>query len=202
MNFFNKVKNDSMDPLSCIIKLYILTFKNAGSKIAICNNRVNIDQAGYFQGTARLLFTNSVKTDITILTMPILYACNIYLKMNKTKYQFLFSNAIEGLKALKNTYEGVEITYTIDTLIGIISEFINSNSSVINTTYNTNAGKLKQIYYNNICQVWTDERLSILFSLIEQINSEKIHLSTLVATLETFMQFIDEKVHDIISGLT
>jgi len=201
MNFFNnRTKNDTIDPLSCVVKLYILTFKGAGSKIAFYNNCLNIDPPGYFQGTARKL-SGGVKSDVTMLTMPILYACNKYLMIDKTKYLFLFTKTIEALQILKQTYEGDEIIHNIDSIIGIIQDFIDGNTTIVNSSYNTDGGKLKRAIYESISQVWTEERLAILFNLIEQIGTNKTHIGTIVQALENFMRFIDELVHDIIAGL-
>ena len=201
MNFFNnRSKNDTIDPLSCIVKLYILTFKGPGSKIAFYNNCLNIDPPGYFQGTARKI-SGGVKSDVTMLTMPILYACNTYLVKDKERYLFLFSNTITALQLLKNTYEGDEIIHNIDSIMAIVTEFLNNNTIVVNSQYNSDSGKLKQAIYTSISQVWTDERLDILFNLIDQISKNKTHTITIVQALENFMKFIDELVHDIIAGL-
>jgi hypothetical protein len=173
-----------------------------GKALKIFNNRITIDQAGYFQGTARMLFTNSVKTDITILTMPILYACNTYLKSNKEQYLFLFEKAIEAFNILKISYEGNEIIHTIDSLIGFIREYMDTNTNVVNAIYNTDSGRLKQAFYNSISKVWTEERLTILFGIINQLRLNGTQINSLVTVLEAYMNFIDEKVHDIITGLS
>lgn len=203
MNFFSsKTKNDTIDPLSSIVKLYILTFKGPGSKISFYNNRITIDHAGIFQGTMRALITKSVKTDLSILTMPILYACNTYLLNDREKYTQLFETSITALTMLKSTYEGEEITHTIDTLINTIREYINNNTSVVNAVYNTDCGMLKQAFYRSISKVWTEERLQMLFLLVNQLKTETEHKMTIVTSLEYYMQYIDEKVHDIIVGLS
>lgn len=195
-----KSKNDTIDPLSTIIKLYILTFKGEKTKIFIYNNRLNVNTFGSFQGITRFYYQAN-KNDITILIMPILYACNHYLLLNKEKYLFLFEQAIIGFNKLKSTYEGDEITHNIDSLISTIKEYINTNTNVVNAVYNTESGQLKQAFYNSISRVWTEERLEILFNILNQIKNETIHINSLVHILESYMNFIDEKVHDMISGL-
>jgi hypothetical protein len=40
----NKNKNDTLDPLSVIIKLFIYAYKPVGTKISISNNKIQIQE--------------------------------------------------------------------------------------------------------------------------------------------------------------
>ena len=79
-------KNDILDPLSIIVKLFIYSYKPAGTKISIGNNRIYIQESTYIQGIIRKI-NGDTKNDITILTCPVLYACLNYLK--NTDNQFI-----------------------------------------------------------------------------------------------------------------
>lgn len=118
------------------------------------------------------------------------------------KYLFIFHGAIDGLKLLKQTYEGDKITHTLDKHINGIKTYLNGNTSVGEDTLNSGAGKLKQVVYNNLKEVWTEERLQIAFQLVHQITIINIHKEEAIKTLENFLHFIDLQVHDIISGLS
>ena len=86
---WGKAKNDILDPLSAIIKLYICSHKPSNTKFSVVNNRVSIQCPGTFQGLVRG-YNGDKKNDIPILTMPILYACNTYLLTDKNRYYFIF----------------------------------------------------------------------------------------------------------------
>ena len=60
----NKNKNDTLDPLSVIIKLFIYGYKPVGTKISISRNKIFIQENGFFQSTIRSVFRDS-KNDIT-----------------------------------------------------------------------------------------------------------------------------------------
>ena len=93
----NKNKNDTLDPLSIVIKLFIYAYKPIGTKISISNNRIYIQEIGVFQSTIRSLYRDS-KNDINIIFLPIIYACKFYLaEENKHRYLLLFNKLLHIL---------------------------------------------------------------------------------------------------------
>jgi hypothetical protein len=267
--------NDTLDPLTTILKLYVLSFKDNGAKISICNNTLIINENGLIQGLTRSLYYKAVKNDIDLLTMPVLYACEKYILSNRPtieqllindetmevldtnllensstnektkkhkkikkeiastnivdegiqkttieaksertsdiidydlsdpyqKYIYLFTHAIEGLVTLKQAYKGDKITHTIDKHSNTMKDYLQNNinnSSVLSS----GSGALKKLFYDSISEVWTKERLSIVFQLINQIKSDERHRLHTVKSLEAFLCYIDLCVNDIITGLT
>jgi hypothetical protein len=65
-DIWGKYKNDTIDPLTVIIKLFICSYKPIGTKISILNNKLIIQNSGIFQGTVRTIYRDS-KNDINIL---------------------------------------------------------------------------------------------------------------------------------------
>ena len=49
--YMKQEKNMVLDPLTCIIRLAILSFKPVGTKISINNNRITYCEPSIFQGT-------------------------------------------------------------------------------------------------------------------------------------------------------
>ena len=289
MNLLTSGTNDTLDPLTTILKLYILSFKTNGAKISICNNTVIINELGLAQGISRGLYYRSVKNDIDLLTMPVMYACEKYLLSNRKikstlnelidhpevvketnaaketkmetiplsekcndnsehksktqkkqkksveasedtskedanndsnkntervsetiefdlsdpyqKFLYLFTVAIRGLNTLKQAYKGDKITHTIDKHSNTIKDYLKENSA-ISTTLNDGSGALKKLVYDSISKVWTEERLSIVFQLINQIKNDTQHQLYAVRTLEVYLNYMDLCVNDIINGLT
>lgn len=205
-SFWSKSKNDTLDPLSIIIKLYIYSYKPLGTKISISNNKLDIQEVGIFQSTTRILKGDN-KNDIPILSMPILYACNTYLLTDKMKYIKLFTQASTSFDKMKETYQGNEITYNIDTLKGYVLSFINDDASVnsvnVAGSYNSNSGKIKQAIYSNIASVWTEQRIDTVFNFIMEIELHN-NIDTkelLLKPLYMYMCFIDTLVHGKIADL-
>jgi hypothetical protein len=128
----NTNKNDILDPLSIIVKLFIYSHKPNGTKISIGNNRMYIQENTYIQGVLRKL-NGDTKNDITILMCPVLYACVHYLKNkdNRKKYTPIFTIALDGLVKMKQTYSGTPIIYNIEHIINIIQMFLDRERNVI-----------------------------------------------------------------------
>ena len=78
VNITSTSKNDILDPLSIIVKLYLYYSKPVGTKISVGNNRVYIQNSTYIQGVWRR-YNGDSKNDINILVCPILFACVYYL---------------------------------------------------------------------------------------------------------------------------
>ena len=51
--FNNEVKNSVLDPLTCIVRCAILSFKPVGTKLSINNNRISFVDPNFLQGTIK-----------------------------------------------------------------------------------------------------------------------------------------------------
>lgn len=213
----SKSKNDKLDPLSVVVKLFIYTHKPIGTKLSIHNNKIHIQDVGLFQGTVRTLYGDS-KNDINIIFSPILFACKHYLLESENdtkKYNFnaLFKKLLDGFDKLKETYQTNEITYSIDQLKNIVNSFLSKNQEIeINNllnTYNTTnpINQIKQDIYKHISTIWTEKRLNILFGYIDEIselsktNTQPDLINYLIDSLNTYMNCIDMMVFNIVSSI-
>jgi len=192
-------KNDILDPLSIIIKLFIYSYKPIGSKISIGNNKIYIQDFTIIQGFIRT-FNGDTKNDINILMCPITYSCNNYLKnnVNKDKYVPLFQAALNGFSNMKQMYSNTSIIFNIDHLINIISSYLDEtiiNEKGTDTIINTESPlyKIKENIYQHLNGAWTSHRIDILFGYVKEIietsnNSLKM---LLIDGLSNFMNCMD-----------
>ena len=202
-----KNKNDTLDPLSVIIKLFIYAHKQVGTKISIGNNRIDIQEPGMFQGTVRKL-SGDQKNDVNIIFFPIIFACMTYLSNKKCRARFvrLFDAVIVSFDKLKETYQGNEIIYNIDQLKSVALNFIDNETfdpSTLYTSYDSPGGKIKQGIYTHINTIWTDSRINVVFGMIDEIlfaTSKEIR-SGLVNALNTYMGCIDTIAYNLITNL-
>jgi hypothetical protein len=205
-DFLNKSKNDILDPLSIIVKLFIYSYKPIGTKIAIINNKLVIQEMGLFQGPLRLIYGDS-KNDINIIFFPIVYACDKYLSSDKkSRYILLFTKLIESFKKLKETYLGNEITYNIDQLENIITtatEIEHFDPLVFISTYHSPNNKIKQNIYEHLNSIWTERRIRVIFGYIDEIleTTSPDLQNLLLLSLTNYMNYIDSVVINIITNL-
>ena len=193
-------KNDILDPLSVIIKLYLYNSKPIGTKISVGNNKVDIQNSTYIQGIWRR-YNGDSKNDINILVCPILYACVYYLAPdNRELYIHIFNESLQALSNLKQTYANTAIIYNIEHLINIIQSHINEEASkgIVNT--DTPLYKIKENIYQHLNEVWTPSRKNILFGFIKEITEVKSPAlkQQLLDGLSIYMDCIDILVSNVL----
>lgn len=194
-------KNDILDPLSVIIKLYLYNSKPVGTKISVGNNKIDIQNSTYIQGIWRR-YNGDSKNDINILVCPILYACVYYLSNPELRelYIYIFNEALQALSNLKQTYANTAIIYNIEHLINIIQSHINEEATkgIVNT--DTPLYKIKENIYQHLNEVWTTSRKNILFGFIKEITEVKNQMlkQHLLDGLTIYMDCIDILVSNVL----
>jgi hypothetical protein len=164
-NITSNNKNDILDPLSIIIKLFLYYYKPIGTKISIGNNRIYIQDGTYIQGLFRR-YNGDSKNDINILLCPILYSCMIYLKDSNVRDNYLpiFKVALQALTNMKQTYANTAIIYNIEHIINIVQMFVLEETPNVNNIINSETPlfKIKENIYHHLNTAWTVERKNIL----------------------------------------
>ena len=194
-------KNDILDPLSVIIKLYLYNSKPIGTKISVGNNKMEIHDSTYLQGVWRR-YNGDSKNDINILVCPILYACVHYLtsKENRDTYLPIFNSALQVLSNLKQTYANTAIIYNIEHLINIIQSHLDNTMShgIVNT--DTPLYKIKENIYQHLNEVWTPSRRDILFGFVKELTEVKNMplRQQLLDGLTIYMNCIDMLVSNVL----
>ena len=202
-----KIKNDTLDPLSVIIKLFIYAHKPVGTKLSIGHNKINIQEPGIFQGTVRKICGDK-KNDVNIIFFPIIFACQAYLGTTKLRPRFirLFDIVVGSFDNLKETYQGNEIIYNISQLKSIAQNFIDNEAfdpNILYSSYDSPGGKIKQGIYSHINTIWTESRLNVIFGMIDEIlvaTSNEIDLQ-LVNALNVYMGCVDMLTFNLITNL-
>lgn len=202
-NITSNNKNDILDPLSIIVKLFIYYYKPLGTKISIGNNRIYIQDSTYIQGLLRR-YNGDSKNDINILLCPLLYACITYLKNEEIRdlYMPIFEISLQALTNMKQTYANTPIIYNIEHILNVVQMFVDDPVPKINNIINTETPlfKIKEHIYQQMNQVWTLERKNILFGFIKEIlDVNNLALKqNLIDGLSKFMDCMDMFVSNIL----
>jgi hypothetical protein len=193
-----------LDPLSVIVKLAILSKKIIGSKITIGSNVIYIQEAGIFQGLVRFVYKVR-KDEIQFLYNPIEVASKNFLCKDMIKkyprLKNLFTNAIDGLKNLVETYkQDVIFTHALFMYESLINNYLESLDN--NAIYNPKLFKNDSvsIYYtkdliNDFSNVWTDDRITLVLNLFEFINKDSGYEKS-IKCLEDLMNIIDNEIQE------
>lgn len=123
-----------LEPISALIKLAIIYFKNEGTKLAISNHSIFVQSPGPLQGTKRWLFGNT-REELHQLLKPIYRCTQILDPESDPNIKDLYKFAILGLKNLKKSYGGGSstISHTIDLYITILQSNLLDQSIYIDS---------------------------------------------------------------------
>ncbi len=117
-------RNMILDPLTCIIRLAILKYKQDGTKISIHNNRIYFQPPGVSQGVSRWVFGDK-RSDLSNLHNPILKATEWFVDQENQEIRTLFQTACEGLLKLQDTYGKHTLTsHALNDYIEIINRWL------------------------------------------------------------------------------
>ena len=114
--------NVIIDPFSCLIKLSLLRFLDAGTKISINQNSLCFNSPTYIQGIVRFIYGDN-REHLHNLYLPIQKCVEWFWDEMNTDMIYIFNNAVVGLKILKKAYsEFATIQHTIDYYIIILMQ--------------------------------------------------------------------------------
>jgi hypothetical protein len=138
--FFPKPKSDSIiEPLTCLIRLSILEFKQIGTKISIYENRITYNNPNMFQGALRWSNGDN-REDIHNIYNSLIKATE-WFDISESEIKNIFLCAIKGLQKLKLSYdENSIISHSISHYIQLLQHKVNgeTTNSVVRTTRTRN----------------------------------------------------------------
>ena len=135
--FNNEVKKSVLDPLTCIIRCSILSYKPIGTKISIIDNKIMFHDPHILQGPIRWT-QGDKREDLHNIYNPLLKATQWYKKDNPDILN-IFKLAKKGLEKLKRSYdESSIISHSLAFYINILNLFINNNDDNITNYLESN----------------------------------------------------------------
>ena len=211
-NIDKKEKYHLLDPMSTIIKLIIVGFKQVNSKLSIANNTINIQEPNILQPAYRY-FQGDNKVDLHYLSYPIDSACSYFLVSSKVGDDskgivFLFEKARNGIQKLMETYKDHSLIIHCLKFYDYIIEFHldNLSADIPNSKKPPmlNETSLPSDNDNQITKLmndrWTDEKIKILIELVHFIVTQKgEYYNDYLKSLENFMIPIDKESQTLIN---
>jgi hypothetical protein len=162
-----KERNFILDPLTCVIRVAVLSFKPKGTKISISDNRIEYHDPNFLQGPLRWTQGDN-REDLHNLYYPILKATQWYSK-DDPKYKVLFDFAIKGLKNLINSYsKNSLISHSLAHYIKILENSKNNTDLEHNHMENSNTQQVNHIY-TELKKLWNEREIDIIKNLLLQL---------------------------------
>lgn len=208
--FFNKeIKKSLLDPLTCIIRCAILSFKPFGTKISILNNRITYHEPNLLQGTIRWS-QGDKREDLHNIYNPILKSTQWYSKDNPDILN-IFKLAKKGLERLKGSYETSSIiSHSLALYINIVDLFINSNKECLNEFFQNSNKKIfgevnekeneeDNKLYKSLKELWNDKQITIVNNILEQVDKEPANRDDWLNALDLILNNKERNVYSIIT---
>lgn len=198
----NKSKqNFILDPLSVIIKLALLGYKQVGTKVNISNNIVQLQEVGIFQSLVRMVQKNN-KSDLQYLYNPIEFASRYFLSEEMLEkfpnMRSLFESALKGITKLTETYkEHLLVVICLHFYRNIISNYLEEIY-----TYDLFIEDELTKYYDdellNKMEVrWTDDKLQLILEMNDYLVKNESS-SKNIDCLELFIKNVDFETQNIL----
>jgi hypothetical protein len=212
---FNKeVKNYVLDPLTCIIRCAILSFKPIGTKISICENKISFCEPNFLQGTLRW-GSGDKREDLHNIYQPILKSTQWYVKENED-IRNIFRLSKKGLEKLRDSYEENSIiSHSLELYINIIDLFLNSTGDCMSEFFkkkgtiecnNLADDELKieedNKIYKELKKLWNDNQISIINNILIQVEEDSNNSKEWLQALDIILSSKEKCVNEIIINNT
>lgn len=191
-----------VEPLSAMVRIALLNYRDVGTKISISNNRIGYSEPNVLQGTIRWSYGDT-RNDLHYLLNPIKKAVSWFPPKDCENLRVIFKIARMGLKRLKETYkktsEGHLVCHSIDLYISIINDSLKGrkqkNSETVSTDEEDNA----------ICKalrhVWLDSQVELVGKLLLQIEADRGNTSHYLDALENILTVVEGRVNKVVLNL-
>ena len=197
--FNNEVKNYILDPLTCIIRCAILSFKPLGTKLSINNNKISFIDPTFLQGTIRWTYGDK-REDLHNIYNPIIKSTQWY-KVDNKHILNIFILAKKGLEQLKKSYEENSIiTHSLSLYINIMDMFINSNKESLNELSDKEEKDNK--IYQELRGLWSESQISIVDNILKQMELDEENKIEWFQSLDIILKSKEKNVYKIIKKNT
>ena len=203
---FNKeVKHFILDPLTCIIRCSILSYKPKGTKISIYENRIAFCDPNILQGTLRWT-SGDKREDLHNIYNPIIKSTQWYSNTDEN-VKNIFRLAKKGLSKLKNSYEENSIiSHSLELYINIIDLFINSSSECMDEFFKSRKLEYNKCdkedkdnkIYKELKGLWDKDQISIINNILIQVEKDNNNSKEWLDALDTILSSKEKCVSEII----
>lgn len=194
-NIFTTSSNNILEPLTCLIRLCMLNYKDVNTKIGINHNKIFFYNPNLLQGITRTIHRES-RENLHNLHNPIAKYISWY-NFNCIEIRYIVKHAILGLKKLKESYNSESIiNHSLNHYIEILDNKYQKYESenTVNDSNFLNEIKLedqeteyKFSLYKKLLSIWDYRNIQTIYNLLVDLENSKIKSKSL-----TYLQALDK----------
>ena len=200
----NKSKNIILEPISCVVKLILLNYKNEGTKIAIGNNSIDFYEPSKYQGILRNI-NGDGREDLHNIYNPILKCIEWYPPNDDIKYEYFYTKCNEGIKKLINSYDkDSTISRTLELYCKTLTDAMNKKDIEKGNIDIDNGGEKESHLLDTLKDFWKKEEIELLYSLFQIIekNEDEQEVITYIENILNTVQIKEKKLYEFIQQTT
>lgn len=195
-----------IEPMTCLIRLAILSFKKPGTKISIHHNKIYFNKPTLLQGTIRWGYGDK-REDINIILKPIMRAVRLYEPSKKRHVKIICEFAIKGLKLLKSSYinSSITIQHVLDFYINIISNSCNDIdiTQFMTDTKELNVSQNTRMNLNNVFKdIWNDDQIKVVAKLLLQASENETTQKNYIKAVSNVLNSKEKEIKETIQKVS
>ena len=198
-----KDNNVLLEPLSCILRMGLLNYKDDGMKISIINNSIQYHENTFYQGLWRS-YNGDTREDLHNLYNPFLKAFEWYPTEGRggSMYLYFYQKCYDGLLKLITSYEkGSIIHHTLTHYSKIFKDCIDGKINQGKEEDGIEGVKEKESpLLGELKTIWKEEELTIIFQTLQYLDScvdeeeKKIYFKT----IDDIVSMKEKKVNEYV----
>lgn len=172
----HKERNLILEPLSCLLKIAIIQYKESGTKISVDSNSLFYQEPSLYQGFMRSM-RGDRREDLHNLRNPLLQCLEWYDRKDPI-YEYLYEQCRLGLLKLKESYSPEStIHHTLTHYMGIVE------GSIVGDSIDDKENPI----ISHLRGAWTKDEIKVihdLLTLIDGSDRNHIYLDSLIEIIE------------------
>lgn len=210
MEYFFSSSDDKqiLDPLTTVIKIALLYFYDAGTKLTIYNNVITLQEPDIFQGAIRTVRKNYGNSRNTLYNIkePIINCMTWFPYSRYPELKNIYEYAIRGLEKLKSNYDGM-ICDSIDNYIERIKQNLKNMEEKLNSSRLEETVVLQDRLQADIKKIWNMDEIKLIdnfFTILEKRyeikdidnieNKDNKGVKNIINSISVFLKEKDEKI--------
>lgn len=190
-SYFQSQPNQQiLDPMCCLLRIALLTYKEPMTKCSIIKNSLQYNQPSIFQGIIRHI-NGDKREDIHNIYQPILKAIEWY-DVSNPFYLEIFKKCIEGFDRLIDTYSTHSI---IHTTLQHYRKLINDAIEEKQIEESVDPEKESPLI-NQLQEFWEEGEIKVVYQLLQLLSNQNNDIY--IKNIEDILQMKETKLYNFI----
>ena len=193
-----------LEPLSCVIRLILLHYKDRGTKISILDNGIRYNPPSFSQGLMRAWYRDN-REDLHNLCSPLHYFKMWYPRC-EPQYHALYAQCVRGVYVLRESYDKKTtiyhtLTHYSQILLSLPEESVDKEEDEEEEIVEIENDMRHNPLIEHLKHIWSPEEITLLTYLLALVEEDNESSPTYLKNLEDILSAKEENVHNYIKEM-